>query len=249
MCFEGYGVVITGASRGIGEAAAKVFAKAGAKVALLARSETELARIATEIGPSAFPIPCDIADYSKVSQAMETAKDALGQIDVLISNAGKISPMAPLAQTNPSDWADTIDVNLKGVYYGVRCVLPEMIERGCGTLITVSSGAAHKPIEPWSAYCASKAGAYMLTRSIHKEYGEKGIRALGLSPGTVATQMQRDIKVSGLGSISKLDWDEHIPPEWPAKALLWMCSSDADAWLGDDVSLREVDVRKRVGLQ
>ena len=249
MCFEGYGVVITGASRGIGEAAAKVFAKAGAKVALLARSETELARIATDIGPSAFPIPCDIADYSKVSQAMETAKDALGQIDVLISNAGKISPMAPLAQTNPSDWADTIDVNLKGVYYGVRCVLPEMIERGCGTLITVSSGAAHKPIEPWSAYCASKAGAYMLTRSIHKEYGEKGIRALGLSPGTVATQMQRDIKVSGLGSISKLDWDEHIPPEWPAKALLWMCSSDADAWLGDDVSLREVDVRKRVGLQ
>lgn len=249
MCFEGYGVVITGASRGIGEAAAKVFAKAGAKVALLARSETELVRIATEIGPSAFPIPCDIADYSKVSQAMETARDALGQIDVLISNAGKISPMAPLAQTNPSDWADTIDVNLKGVYYGVRCVLPEMIERGCGTLITVSSGAAHKPIEPWSAYCASKAGAYMLTRSIHKEYGEKGIRALGLSPGTVATQMQRDIKVSGLGSISKLDWDEHIPPEWPAKALLWMCSSDADAWLGDDVSLREVDVRKRVGLQ
>ena len=249
MCFEGYGVVITGASRGIGEAAAKVFAKAGAKVALLARSETELARIATEIGPSAFPIPCDIADYSKVSQAMEIARDALGQIDVLISNAGKISPMAPLAQTNPSDWADTIDVNLKGVYYGVRCVLPEMIERGCGTLITVSSGAAHKPIEPWSAYCASKAGAYMLTRSIHKEYGEKGIRALGLSPGTVATQMQRDIKVSGLGSISKLDWDEHIPPEWPAKALLWMCSSDADAWLGDDVSLREVDVRKRVGLQ
>ena len=249
MCFEGYGVVITGASRGIGEAAAKVFAKAGAKVALLARSETELVRIATEIGPSAFPIPCDIADYSKVSQAMETARDALGQIDVLISNAGKISPMAPLAQTNPSDWADTIDVNLKGVYYGVRCVLPEMIERGCGTLITVSSGAAHKPIEPWSAYCASKAGAYMLTRSIHKEYGDKGIRALGLSPGTVATQMQREIKASGLGSISKLDWDEHIPPEWPAKALLWMCSSDADAWLGDDVSLREVDVRKRVGLQ
>ena len=249
MCFEGYGVVITGASRGIGEAAAKVFAKAGAKVALLARSETELARIATDIGPSAFPIPCDIADYSKVSQAMETAKDALGQIDVLISNAGKISPMAPLAQTNPSDWADTIDVNLKGVYYGVRCVLPEMIERGCGTLITVSSGAAHEPKEPWSAYCASKAGAYMLTRSIHKEYGDKGIRALGLSPGTVATQMQREIKASGLGSISKLDWDEHIPPEWPAKALLWMCSSDADAWLGDDVSLREVDVRKRVGLQ
>ena len=88
----------------------------------------------------------------------------------------------------------------------------------------------------------------MLTRCVHKEAGEKGIRAIGLSPGTVATQMQRDIKASGINPVSQLDWSDHIPPEWPAKCLLWMCSSEADSWLGDEISLRDEDIRRQVGL-
>jgi hypothetical protein len=71
---------------------------------------------------------------------------------------------------------------------------------------------------------------------------------MGLSPGTVATQMQREIKASGINPVSKLDWSDHIPPEWPAQALVWMCSPDADAYLGTDVSLRDQDIRDRVGL-
>jgi NAD(P)-dependent dehydrogenase (short-subunit alcohol dehydrogenase family) len=130
----------------------------------------------------------------------------------------------------------------------MRAVLPGMIARGAGTILTVSSGAATSPIEAWSAYCASKAGALMLTRMGDKENRKKGVRVLGLSPGTVATDMQRTIKASGINPVSQLDWADHIPPDWPARAMLWMCSPDADDFLGADVSLRDPVVRARVGL-
>ena len=88
----------------------------------------------------------------------------------------------------------------------------------------------------------------MLTRCADKEGREAGIRAIGLSPGTVATQMQREIKTSGVNPVSKLEWSDHIPADWPAKALLWMCSPEADDWLGDEISLRDEDIRKKIGL-
>jgi NAD(P)-dependent dehydrogenase (short-subunit alcohol dehydrogenase family) len=88
----------------------------------------------------------------------------------------------------------------------------------------------------------------MLTRSLHLEEHAQGIRALGLSPGTVATQMQVKIKASGIGSVAALDPSVHIPADWPARTLLWMCTSAADPWLGTDVSLRDPAVRRAVGL-
>lgn len=130
----------------------------------------------------------------------------------------------------------------------MRAVLPIMRAQGSGTIITVSSGAAVNPIEGWSAYCASKAGALMLTRMAHLEEATHGLRVLGLSPGTVATDMQRRIKASGVNAVSQLDFSVHIPADWPARALLWMCGPAADDWLGKDVSLRDEGVRRAVGL-
>ena len=88
----------------------------------------------------------------------------------------------------------------------------------------------------------------MLTRAADLENREHGIRILGLSPGTVATEMQREIKASGINPVSSLDWSDHIPAEWPAKALVWMCSAEADAFLGTDISLRDENIRRKVGL-
>ena len=88
----------------------------------------------------------------------------------------------------------------------------------------------------------------MLTRMVDKEARDKGIRAISLSPGTVATQMQRDIKASGINPVSQLNWEDHILPDWPAKTLLWMCGAEADAFLGAEVSLRDDDIRAKVGL-
>lgn len=241
-------VLITGASRGIGEAAAFAFAEQGAKVVLAARSLEAIEGIAREIGDSALAVRCDVARFDAVEVAVARAVEAFGRLDVFISNAGVIEPMAPLAEADPQAFGRTIDINTKGVFHGMRAALPVMVKQGGGTIITVSSGAAYNAYPAWSAYCTSKAGALMLTKAAHGEYADRGIRALGLSPGTVATQMQRDIKASGLGPVAQLDWSDHIPPEWPARALVWMCGAEADAYLGQDVMLRDEAIRKKVGL-
>ncbi len=244
----GQAVLITGASRGIGEAAARAFAAAGAKVALVSRSEEAIARLAREIGPQAVAIACDVSRYAEVDAAVQTCVRTFGRLDVLVGNAGVIDPIAHLWAADPDAWGKGLDVNLKGVFHGMRAALPVMSAQGGGTVITVSSGAAHNPVEAWSQYCAGKAGAAMLTRCLHLEARGRGIRALGLSPGTVATQMQREIKASGINPVSQLDWSAHIPPDWPARALVWMCTADADEFLGTDISLRDEGIRRRVGL-
>jgi len=241
-------VMITGASRGIGASAARLFAQAGANVALIARSEDSIANLAGEIGQQAIAIPCDVSRYWEVEKAVDAARQTFGGLDILINNAGVIEPISLLADSDPEGWGHAIDINLKGVYNGMRAVLPEMTNAKSGTIITISSGAAHNPVEAWSHYCTSKAGAAMLTSCAHHEAGALGLRIMGLSPGTVATQMQREIKASGINPISKLEWSDHIPPEWPAKTLAWMCSTDADDWLGQEISLRDEAIRKRVGL-
>ena len=241
-------VLITGASRGIGESAAHVFADAGANVVLLARGAEAIERIAAEIGDKAMAVTCDVADYGQLEAAVQAAVDRFGGADILINNAGVIEPISHLDASDPEGWGQVIDINLKGVYHGMRAVMPIMEKAGGGSILTISSGAAHGPVEAWSHYCASKAAVNMLTRCVDKEARDKGIRAIGLSPGTVATEMQREIKASGINPVSQLDWSDHIPPEWPAKCLLWMCGPEADTWLGDEISLRDEDIRKQVGL-
>jgi NAD(P)-dependent dehydrogenase (short-subunit alcohol dehydrogenase family) len=245
---QGKVVAITGASRGIGAATARVFADAGARVVLLARSEGAISDLAAELGRGAMALPCDISDASAVKAAFAQIAQTCGGLDVLIGNAGVIDPIGRIAQTDPADWSRAIDINLKGVFYGMQAAIPLMRARGGGTIITVSSGAAHNPLEGWSAYCASKAGAAMLTRAAHLEEGDNGLRIMGMSPGTVATDMQVKIKASGINPVSQMDPSVHIPADWPARLLLWMCGPGGDAWLGDEVSLRDEPIRRAVGL-
>jgi NADP-dependent 3-hydroxy acid dehydrogenase YdfG len=240
--------LITGASRGIGADTARIMAAAGAQVVLLARSARDLEVLAAEIGAQAIVCASDVANYDHWIKAVTVALEQTGRIDILVNNAGLIDPIARLEDSDPVEWGRLIDVNLKGVYYGVKATLPTMISLGAGTILNISSGAAHSPLEGWSAYCSSKAGAAMLTRCIHKEHGDEGIRVMGLSPGTVATEMQVKIKASGINPVSELHPSVHIPADWPAKALLWMCGPDADSYLGDEISLRDEDVRRRVGV-
>ncbi|MGK7754009.1 MULTISPECIES: SDR family oxidoreductase [unclassified Roseovarius] len=242
-------VLITGASRGIGAATARHFAALGANVVLAARSTAAIEEIASEIGDRALAVSCDVSRYDDVSAAVAAATDRFGGLDVLIGNAGVIEPIAHLSDVDPDAWDKVIDINLKGVFHGMRAALPVMKQAGSGTIITISSGAATSALEGWSHYCASKAAALMLTRAADKENRDHGIRVLGLSPGTVATDMQHQIKASGMNPVAQLDWSDHIPPDWPARALAWMCTPEADGWLGQDISLRNEDIRLAVGLR
>lgn len=245
---DGKVVIVTGASRGIGAAAVRAFVAAGARVAALARNAGQVADLADELGTDVMALGCDVSDAAAVQAAVGTVQARFGRIDVLVNNAGVIEPIARLADADVDDWGRSIDINLKGVFHGMRAVLPVMRAQGGGTIITVSSGAATNPLEGWSAYCAGKAGALMLTRAAHLEEGPHGIRVLGLSPGTVATDMQVKIKASGVNPVSQIDFATHIPADWPARALVWMCGPAADDWLGRDISLRDEGVRRAVGL-
>ena len=243
---QGKVVAITGAGRGIGAAAAQVFAEAGARVALLSRDPAAVAGLSAETGGLA--LACDVADWGSVEGALAQVVQHFGRLDVLVNNAGRIEPIAALGLADPGDWGHAIDVNLKGVFHGLRAAIPLMRAQGGGTILTLSSGAASTPLEGWSAYCAAKAGVAMLTRSAHLEEARHGLRIMGLSPGTVATDMQRVIAASSVNAVSRLDWSAHIPPEWAAQALLWMCGPEADDLLGEEVRLRDEGVRRRAGL-
>ncbi|WP_234853317.1 SDR family oxidoreductase [Paracoccus everestensis] len=243
---DGRVVLVTGASRGIGAASARAFAKAGALVGVMARSMAAVDELAAEIGGLA--LSGDVAQAADMEGVVARMCDRFGRLDVLVNNAGVIGPIAGLAAADVKEWGQAIDTNLKGVFHGMRAALPVMRAQGGGTILTVGSGAAHSPQQGWSAYCASKAGAWMLTRALDHEARGEGIRAISLSPGTVATDMQDSIRKSGINPVSQLDWSVHIPPEWPARALVWLCGPDGDEFLGAEVSLRDKEVRRRVGL-
>ncbi|MEL6794526.1 MAG: SDR family oxidoreductase [Pseudomonadota bacterium] len=248
---NGKAAVITGASRGIGAAAARFFAARGALVVLAARSTNQTEAIAAEIrsaGGGAQAIACDVADPAAIEAAIATCETAFGRFDFLVNNAGLIDPIGRIEDLSPADYGRVIDVNLKGVFNGLSAALPRLTRRGEGVIVNISSGAATSALEGWSHYCSSKAGVLSLTRCAERENQDSAVRVVGLSPGTVATEMQVQIKASGINPVSQLDPDAHIPAEWAARAIAWLCGPDAAEFRGVDVSLRDEDIRRRVGL-
>jgi NADP-dependent 3-hydroxy acid dehydrogenase YdfG len=147
MDLTGKTVLITGASKGIGAATARIFAKSGANVALVARNRDAIADLAGEIGEKAIAIPCDVSRFWEVEAAVNACLKTFGSLDILIGNAGVIEPISHLATSDPEAWGHAIDINLKGVYNGMRAAMPVMQEAGGGTIITISSGAAHNALE------------------------------------------------------------------------------------------------------
>lgn len=244
--------VITGASRGIGEAAARYLASLGAHVVLAARSAEAIDRIADEIqdvGGKAYALATDVADNDAVATLIATSVDMTRRLDLLVNNAGLIDPISRIMDSNPKAWGDIIDVNVKGVYHGLRHAMPVMAgQDGGGTIVNISSGAANSALEGWSHYCASKAAVQRLTGVAHKEAFGLGVRVFGLSPGTVATEMQQQIRASGINPVSQIPWENHITPDWVAKAIAFLTTLGADKWLGTDFSLKVEEGRAAVGM-
>ncbi len=245
MGLQGKIALVTGASRGLGEGAARALAREGAKVMLLARDGDLAQKVAGEIGGDAQALACDVSDYPSVERAVADTRQRLGGLDILVNNAGVIEPIAPLADSDPAVWARNIQINLIGAYYVVRAVLDGMLGSG-GTIVNVSSGAAYRPLEGWSSYCAAKAGLAMLTRSLVLE--TSGLRLFGFSPGTIDTDMQVKIRASGLNQVSQIPRANLSPVEHAARGLLYLCNDASDDLIGQDVSMRDEAFRKRIDL-
>jgi 3-oxoacyl-[acyl-carrier protein] reductase len=245
---DGKVIIVTGASRGIGSAAAEALGLAGARLMLAARDGDKVAAVAREVGAHAVSQACDVSDYTAVEALVAATRERFGRVDALVNNAGVIEPIASIADSDPAAWGRNIAINLTGAYHAIRAVLPGMIAAGGGTIVNVSSGAAIRPLEGWSAYCSGKAGLHMLTRAIALETAGQGIRVFGFQPGTTDTDMQVLIRASGLNPISQIPRQNLTPVAEPAKAIVYLCTAAADDLSGQEFSLRDESFRSRAGL-
>lgn len=243
MTLSGKTALVTGGNRGIGLATVRALAKAGATVHFTARSAANLAAAQRDLGDIvATGHHANMTDRI----AMATLMDQ--DFDILINNAAVIGPIGRILDVSAEDWAASIDINLTSAFHVTQRAVRGMVARGGGTIVNISSGAAHRPQEGWSAYCASKAGLAMLTRSVHLEYGDQGIRIFGLAPGVVDTDMQGTIRASGINPVSKLPRESLAPAHEPARAVAWLCTPAADALVGQELDVRAPDLRAAAGL-
>nr|WP_294528355.1 SDR family oxidoreductase [uncultured Rhodopila sp.] len=241
-------IIVTGASRGIGAATAVACAKSSATVVLAARDGARAEAVAQSIGQAASARTCDVTDYAAVAALVEETRSRFGRLDALINNAGVIEPIASVAGGDPAAWARSIEINLVGAYHAIRAVLPGMIAAGGGTIVNVSSGAALRPLEGWSAYCSGKAGLHMLTRAVALETAGQGIRVFGFSPGPTDTDMQEPVRASGINPVSQIPRENLTPVAHPAAAMVYLCTADADDLNGQEFSLKDEPFRARLGL-
>jgi NADP-dependent 3-hydroxy acid dehydrogenase YdfG len=185
-------VVITGASSGIGESTAKLLAEQGAKVVLGARRSKKIDAVVQEIsasGGKAIGLIADVTKRAEVEALIRKAVDSFGRVDVLINNAG-IMPIAPMADLKVEEWDRQIDVNIKGLLYGVAAALPHMQKQKSGHIINITSVFGIKVFAPGgTVYCATKAAGRALTEGLRIELHSQNIRCTMISPGAVATEL------------------------------------------------------------
>jgi NAD(P)-dependent dehydrogenase (short-subunit alcohol dehydrogenase family) len=218
---------------------------------LAARDAARLEDVAGRIrrtGGQVGAATCDVSDYASVAALVAATVARFGRLDALINNAGVIEPITTVAHADPVAWARNIQVNLVGAFHCIRACLEPMRAAGAGTIVNISSGAAHRPLEGWSSYCTGKAGLAMLTRAVALEHAAEGIRVFGFAPGTIDTDMQVTIRASGVNQISRIPRADLAPVAHPAQAIVYLCGPDADDLAGQELSLRDEDLRRRIGL-
>jgi 3-oxoacyl-[acyl-carrier protein] reductase len=191
--------VVTGAGRGIGRAIALELARAGADVALLARSPDELAETAAQVralGGAAVLVPTDLGALGQVDAAVQRIRDEMGAVDVLVNNAGVVWPLGPSEDVDPAEWARAITINLTAAVTLTLSLLPAMLAKGRGRIVNVSSGAAQQPSSMigGNAYVTGKTALEAHTLNLAAELADTGVTVNVFRPGTVDTAMQSWIR-------------------------------------------------------
>jgi NADP-dependent 3-hydroxy acid dehydrogenase YdfG len=228
---DGKVVVVTGASSGLGEAAARHLSSLGAIVVLGARRVERIQALAAELSAragQAMAIQTDVTQFDQVQRLVDTAVQAYGRIDVMINNAG-LMPQSPLDRRKVDDWNRTIDVNIKGVLYGIGAVLPQMQKQRSGHIINVSSVAGHKVRPGGAVYSATKHAVRVISEGLRQEVKPYDIRTTVISPGAVDTELTDSITEPDVAeNIKKFYAQVAVPAESFARAVAFAISQPAE---------------------
>lgn len=233
---EGQVALVTGGSKGIGAATCRLLAANGVKVAVAARSQAGIDSLVGELGDSgaeAIGISADCGEAPEIEMMRDRVQAEMGPIDILLPFAGGFGAFTPIQEITPEEWRETIEANLTSTFLTVRAVVPSMIERRRGAIVTMASiGGRHLDKLLTASYAAAKAGVVQFTRHIAKELGPHGIRANSIAPATVRSEridrimddasQARVAEMAPLGRIGT--------PEDCALATLFLVS-DSAAWL------------------
>lgn len=225
--FEGKVALVTGSSRGIGQAVANVLAERGARVGITARQREAAEKAAVAMAGETLPLALDVSDAESVSAAVAKLVETWGQVDVLVNNAG-IARDNIAMRMKPADWQAVLDTNLTGAFLCTKECLRHMIRARKGAVVNVSSVVGSLGNPGQANYCASKAGLEGMTRSLAREYANRGIRVNAVAPGFIATEM-----TDALGEKTRQDLLAQIPlarlgtPDDVAQAVAFLASDRA----------------------
>jgi NADP-dependent 3-hydroxy acid dehydrogenase YdfG len=233
---KGKTIVITGASSGMGAAAARHLAGKGAAVVLGARRSDRIEALAAEInqaGGRATAVTTDVAKAEDLQRLLAAAIEPYGRVDVLINNAG-VMPLSPMERLKVAEWDQMIDVNLKGVLYGVAAALPHMIRQRSGHIINLSSVAGHKLFGGSAVYSATKFAVRALSEGLRQEMATYNIRTTIISPGAVKTELldhitEKDVQQANQDYVAEVG----VPPETFARLVAFAINEPADVGINE----------------
>jgi len=252
---RGQVAIVTGAGRGLGRATALALARAGARVGVVARSGGQIAETALEIsktGGEALAVVADVSDAASVERMAREMERTLGQVDLLVNNAGTVGPLGPIWEADPGDWWHSIEVNLRGPYLCSRALLPGMIARRRGRIINLSTGAAAVAVAHMGAYVVAKTALTRFTENLAAELLNSGVSVFAVGPGTVRTAMTEYVLESEAGKkwlpwFRKLyDRGLDVPAEKAAQLVVRLASGRADALSGRFLGISD-DLEKLLG--
>ncbi len=236
---KGKVVVITGASSGLGEATARLLAAEGASVVLGARRVERIQSLANEInskGGKAIFVATDVTERDQVQKLVDAAVQKFGRVDVMINNAG-LMPSSPLERLKIEDWEQMIDVNIKGVLYGIAAALPHMKQQQSGHIISVSSVAGLKVPAGGGVYSATKFAVRALSESLRMEVKPYNIRTAVLYPGAIDTELPKSVTETDVSNYMQEFYKIAIPADSIARAIAFAISQP------EDVDVNEIVVR------
>jgi NAD(P)-dependent dehydrogenase (short-subunit alcohol dehydrogenase family) len=233
--------LVTGGGRGLGRAFASALAKAGAHVAVTARTAEPLAETVEMVeraGGRALAIPGDVSAPDTVAHVVRTAESQLGMVDILVNNAGAVGPLGYDWEVDLEDWWRTFEINVRGPFLYARAVLPGMVKRQRGRIVNISTGAGFGRLPQMDAYCATKAALTQWTKCLAADIQAHGVTVFAFHPGFVRTSMVDHLTSSDVPNAvqayfnSLLSQGRDVPIERSAQMLLFLVSGRADALSG-----------------